>query len=332
MLQRQTIIDDIRQGLAVYQNYVLPGGTLNLTDTNVHAEDFVAGLLNSIYGWSLVSTNQSAANYPCIDLIDETLALGVQVTAEAGSAKLTKTLECAKAHDLAKKVKHLKVFLLISKQEKYSVHAECPGIAFDWEHDVLDFRDALQSAQAISYLPQLQRVHQHVVQSLPSIFPQHKQDRVPLFIPVTDPAKAWLPFSSRATSLVGRDKEQTRLENFLNSESTFSWLLMTGDGGSGKSRLALELCRQVGNEWHAGFFNRTTTDFKWSQFSPIRNTLIVIDYVASRASEVGEIVLTLSRSSSAFIKPVRMLLVNARRVRGGRASAAKRVTASRQRL
>ena len=309
MLQRQTMIDDIRQGLAVYQNYVLPGGTLNLTDTNVHAEDFVAGLLNSIYGWSLVSTNQSTANYPCIDLIDETLALGVQVTSEAGSAKLTKTLECAKTHDLAKNVKHLKVFLLIPKQEKYSVHAECPGIAFDWEHDVLDFRDALQSAQAISYLPQLQRVHQHVVQSLPSIFPQHKHDPLPLFIPVTDPAKAWLPFSSRATSLVGRDKEQTRLERFLRSELTFSWLLMTGDAGSGKSRLALELCGQVGNEWHAGFLNRTKTDFKWSQFSPIRNTLIVIDYVASRASEVGEIVLTLSRTSSAFTKPVRMLLV-----------------------
>jgi len=309
MLQRQTMIDDIRQGLAVYKSYVQQGGTLNLTDTNVHAEDFVAGLLNSIHGWSLVSTNQVTANYPCIDLIDETLALGVQVTSEAGSAKLTKTLECAKTQKLAEKVKHLKVFLLIPKQKKYSVHADCPGIAFDWNRDVLDFEDALQSIQAINCLLQLQRVHQHVVQSLPSIFPQHRHNPLPLSVPVTDPAKALLPFSSRATTLVGRDTEQAQLEKFLHSESTFSWLLMTGDGGSGKSRLALELCRQVGNEWQAGFLQRTKTDFKWSQFSPIRKTLIVVDYVASRAAEVGEIVLTLSRTSSAFTKPVRILLV-----------------------
>jgi hypothetical protein len=309
MLQRQTMIDEIRQGLAVYENYVRPSGTLNLTDTNVHAEDFAAGLLNSIHGWNLVGTNTATSNYPCIDLIDETLALGVQVTSEPGSAKLTKTLECAKTHRLAEKVKHLKVFLLIPKQEKYSIHAECSGIAFDWECDVIDFKDAIQSIQAISDFPQLQRVHQHIVQSLPSIFPRHKHDSLPLSVPVTDPAKAWLPFSSRATSLVGRDSEQAQLEQFLYSESRFCWMLMTGDAGSGKSRLALELCRRVGNEWHAGFFNRTKKDFEWSQFSPARKTLIVIDYVASRAAEAGEIVLALSRNSSAFTKSVRILLL-----------------------
>ncbi len=313
MLQRQTMIDNIRKGLAVYQNYVRPGGTLNLTDTNVHAEDFVSGLLNSIHGWSLVSTNQVTANYPCIDLVDEPLGLGVQVTSEEGSAKLTKTVECARTHKLAERVKHLKVFLLIPKQEKYTVHAECPGIEFDWQHDVLDFADALQSAQAISDLTQLQRVHQHVIQSLPSIFPEYLQAPLPLSIPATDPTKAWLPFSSRATSLVGRDKEQTRLGAFLNTESKFSWLLMTGDAGSGKSRLALELCRHVSDEWHAGFLSRTRTEFDWSKFSPIQKTLIVIDYVASRAAEVGEIVLTLSRTSSEFTKPVRILLVERER-------------------
>jgi hypothetical protein len=83
---------------------------------------------------------------------------------------------------------------------------------------------------------------------------------------------------------------------------------MTGDAGSGKSRLALELCRQVDGEWHAGFLSRTEKQFNWSHFLPRRKSLIVIDYVASRAAEVGEIVLTLARASS-FTKPVRILLV-----------------------
>ena len=119
MLQREIMIADIRKGLAVYQNYVRPGGTLNLTDTNVHAEDFVAGLLNAIYGWNLVNANQATANCPCIDLIDARLGLGVQVTAEAGSDKLTETVECLKTHKLAGKIKHLKVFLLIPKQPEF---------------------------------------------------------------------------------------------------------------------------------------------------------------------------------------------------------------------
>src|SRR5438093_1362994 len=114
---------------------------MNLTDTNVHAEDFVAGLLNALHGWSLVNTNKETANYPCIDLIDETRGLGVQVTAEKGSAKLTETIECLERHKLAGKVRYLKVFSLIAKQERYTVNASCPGIEFDWLNDVLDFDD-----------------------------------------------------------------------------------------------------------------------------------------------------------------------------------------------
>ncbi len=71
ILAKEVMIADIRKGLAVLQNYVQPGGTLNLTDTNVHAEDFVASLLNVIQGWNLVSTNRQKANFPCIDLLDQ---------------------------------------------------------------------------------------------------------------------------------------------------------------------------------------------------------------------------------------------------------------------
>ena len=37
------------------------------------------------------------------------------------------------------------------------------------------------------------------------------------------------------------------------------------------------------------FLSRTRTEIDWSKFLPIQKTLIVIDYVASRAAEVGEI-------------------------------------------
>ena len=92
---------------------------------------------------------------------------------------------------------------------------------FDWQHDVLDFADALQSAQAISDLTQLPRVHQHVIQSLPSIFPEYLQAPLPLSIPATDPTKAWLPFSSRATSLVVVTRSKPGLGHSLTRNRSF---------------------------------------------------------------------------------------------------------------
>src|SRR5262245_42619546 len=264
MLQNESLVNDIRKALAALQNYIKPGGQVNLTDINVHAEDFVAALLNEIYGWNLVNTNQTTANYPCIDLIDEALELGVQVTAEGGSHKLAKTVECLETNGLSGKIKQLKVFLLIAKQGHYTVNTVCPGIKFDWRKDVIDFNDAIQAAQAIDDLEQLKRVHKHVVDFMPSIFPEYREDALPLNVPSTDPTKAWLAYSSRATHFIGRDSERCRLAEFLDSDSKFTWWLVTGDAGSGKSRLALELCRQAESEWHAGFLSRTDKDFKWS--------------------------------------------------------------------
>jgi hypothetical protein len=315
LLAKETLIGEIRSALAVFQDYVRPGGKLNLTDPNVQSEDFVAGLLNAVYDWSLVGTNKAKANYQCIDLIDETRKLGVQVTAEGGSDKLTGTLECLKKHKMAGDVSQLKVFLLIPKQGKYTVNATCPGIAFDWKADVLDCDDVVQAAQAIADLQQLRRVHQFVVESMPRLFPEHHParspdaDEPPLVLPATDPAVSWLAFSSRATQLVGRTDELSQLKEFINSPSRFSWHLLMGAGGTGKSRLALELCRECDSEWHAGFLNRAKQDFDWSRFRPSRKTLVVIDYVASRAARISEIILTLSRSAKHYAHPVRVLLV-----------------------
>lgn len=308
MLERQKLIDDIRRGVAALQSYIEPGGTLNLTDTNVHAETFVAGLLNALFGWSLVSVNRNTANHPCIDLIDDAQGLAVQVTSEKGSAKLNNTIKCMKRHKCAKQIRSLKVFLLIPRQKRYTVDTKCRGIKFDWRKDVLDFDDAVKAAGGIADLHHLRGVHEYVVGAIPSVFPEYQGQAPPLNTPATDPATAWLAFSSRATSLVGRDVELNRLSAFLVVPRNFCWWLVTGAGGSGKSRLALELCRDA-TDWHAGFLSRTETDFNWSRFKPSRKTLIVIDYVASRAREVSDLILTISRNSGAFENPVRVLLL-----------------------
>jgi hypothetical protein len=266
MLAKDDMIRDIRKGLSALRAYIAPGGPLNLTDINVQAEDFVAGLLNAIHGWRLVNTNRATTNYPCIDLIDEARKLGVQVTSETTSAKVTGTVECLKAHGLAGRVSGLKVFMLVTKQGQYTVKVTCPGVAFDWQDDVIDFDDALKAAQAISDLRHLERVHQFVLDSLPFFFPDQQLVRaalraseapeLPLSLPSMDPGVSRLAYSSRATPLIGREPEQSELLRFLNSPAKFSWWIMTGLAGAGKSRLALELCHSVGTTWKAGFLSR----------------------------------------------------------------------------
>lgn len=105
-------------------------------------------------------------------------------------------------------------------------------------------------------------------------------------------------FRNRRLTAVGRAHELDELHTWLDDERPFSWALWTGPAGSGKSRLALELCLQR-PEWRAGFFRiqkgRPYPDWSsWDPRSDVTGTLIVFDYVAERAEEIGEAILTLS--------------------------------------
>lgn len=130
-----------------------------------------------------------------------------------------------------------------------------------------------------------------------------------LTLPSADPAISWLPFSARATALVGRDAERAALNSFLRSNERFSWWLLAGAAGAGKSRLALELCRDARPEWNAGFLGRADKFDRWSYFRPSRPTLVVVDYVASRAEDVSVLALQLARSAEFFPNSVRLLLI-----------------------
>jgi len=130
-----------------------------------------------------------------------------------------------------------------------------------------------------------------------------------LNLPETDSSVSWLAFSARATKFLGRENEKAAIAAFLGSQGKFAWWLVTGPAGTGKSRLALECCRHKLPSWHAGFLSKTEQSNDWRRFRPTRPTLIVMDYVASRAKEAGDIILKLSRSAVHLPFPVRVLLL-----------------------
>jgi len=89
-------------------------------------------------------------------------------------------------------------------------------------------------------------------------------------------------FRNSGNLFLGREKEFNILLAFLNGKNTFQWWIICGEGGIGKSRLALELCKKMNNmSWKAGFCNLQQIPISfWNSWYPTDNTLLIFDYAA----------------------------------------------------
>ena len=101
-----------------------------------------------------------------------------------------------------------------------------------------------------------------------------------------------VPFLDRAEAL-------TRLETWAWSEDPFAIYVLGGDGGSGKTRLGVELCRRIttpdthhrGAEvWKAGFLQNIKQSDNASSSDDASSLLLVIDYAEGRPDTVKEVI------------------------------------------
>ncbi|MBF0434402.1 MAG: hypothetical protein HQL77_03405 [Magnetococcales bacterium] len=124
-------------------------------------------------------------------------------------------------------------------------------------------------------------------------------------------------YTARTTAMLGRERELKFLDEFLDREEYFLWCLVVGPGGSGKSRLALELAlsrQEMG--WEAGFLGRDKVWEKNVRFMtsppagwPTKPTLLIADYILGRPEVVGALVENLAKKQSSFSNKVRLLLL-----------------------
>ncbi len=124
---------------------------------------------------------------------------------------------------------------------------------------------------------------------------------------------------ARAVPLTGRDQDKKELRDWLCSERVISVRTVTGPGGSGKTRLALEVMLEVAGEatnpWDAGFLShaearRFVAAQNLSSWGWQRDTLIVIDYAASFTPELRTVLSELSNSERTPESPrLRVLLL-----------------------
>ena len=108
-----------------------------------------------------------------------------------------------------------------------------------------------------------------------------------------------VPFLDRAEAL-------TRLEKWARSEERFAIHVLSGDGGSGKTRLGVELCRRLttpntrsraAEVWQAGFLQNIEQSGNTSSSDDASSLLLVIDYAEGRQETVTEVINTALRAA-----------------------------------
>lgn len=126
-----------------------------------------------------------------------------------------------------------------------------------------------------------------------------------------------LVYTSQRYGFVGRDAELDLLQRFAGDLSSsgplgrFSWLLLKGPAGEGKSRLALEFANRLASQgWHAGRMSIDELErFDARGWFPRRPTLIVVDYPALAPQLVRRLLADLRSGSEFFDWPARVLLL-----------------------
>lgn len=137
-------------------------------------------------------------------------------------------------------------------------------------------------------------------------------DREPLVLDLIVPRRgsgeSLFAYADRAIELIGRGAELAELSAFANSALPFAWWTWTGPAGAGKSRLALEICQQLGKEWHAGFLSEVPKLEPGVSIAH-RPTFIVVDYAAQRVEALSNFLLQLARFHRDASAPIRILLL-----------------------
>lgn len=121
---------------------------------------------------------------------------------------------------------------------------------------------------------------------------------------------SWLTYTQRQIGLLARDSELRWLDRFLDSDNPFAWCVITGAGGSGKSRLALESLLAHQNHWECGFVSsdelRANELKQWQPDCPM---YMVIDYAATYPDSVRQWLSYCAKHQHTFDYPVRMVLL-----------------------
>lgn len=139
----------INELMSFFVTQVNGSTSMGRTDINKVAETVLIPLFTEVYGYTNLKNLNFAerANYPAVDLGDETARVAIQVTSMTDSEKIKDTLRGFVEDKLYEKFERVIVYILTEKQKKYSGRGYQSIIQgrflFDQNKDIRDYRDLL---------------------------------------------------------------------------------------------------------------------------------------------------------------------------------------------
>lgn len=116
-------------------------------------------------------------------------------------------------------------------------------------------------------------------------------------------------FANDQTPFFGREAEIGALRSMLRSDVQFGWTCITGQGGSGKSRIAYELLKSTCCEWLGFFLSELASRSDAASYEPMADTIVVVDYALGRESEIAGIIQALHARFTATHFRLRFILL-----------------------
>lgn len=136
--------------------------SLNLYDINIHAENVIIPILNSVYGMNFKNANLEDKNAAAIDLIDNENRVAIQVTSTPNIGKIKHTLRQYKKYKINNDFDQLLIYIITKKQKTYSdviINEIVDGeFEFSPSDHILDAEDILSQINSWISIPKKQMV------------------------------------------------------------------------------------------------------------------------------------------------------------------------------
>jgi predicted transcriptional regulator len=155
------LFENVVMKLSVLRYVVRSLSGRGLTDVNRRCESFFCGVLNRVYGYSLVDLNAENLNAAAIDLGDPTAKVCFQVTSTSASPKIHDTIRKFLKHNRDKDYNHLRFLMLVEKKAYTTTFDTAGRFAFDKKTDILDIDDLLDAVEKLP-LERLRELSQFV--------------------------------------------------------------------------------------------------------------------------------------------------------------------------
>lgn len=120
-------------------------------------------------------------------------------------------------------------------------------------------------------------------------------------------------YNANLISLRGREKEMKYLHDFCDSPGFLKWTAICGQGGSGKTRLAYEFCRDMEEQgWYTVLPCRASGWLKYNSLNTAKmafHVLVCLDYVKYDIEDIEEFMRLLTETGQFSEYKIRIILI-----------------------